>query len=250
MRGDRYYGKQVTPSAEKLTEFCRNLTPGLVLIDGDEDEPKLEFGFEISARMLECESASSIDVWSWQSFLRLCGAWLTGDLLTQVHRWVIRGEVLAGVHTEAWLEEPLGPRMGAEDQEWIQNAHRADWDSFLGLCNDIVLLDFKTQLGFSDMRELNSAAKASGKTVLACTDLKDAQGKSYSTDSYAELAMRVGIEHGIDFSECAETVALFESMEYQSWKSIFIRVCADDRCPFEVKYENRDTKEERFVEES
>ena len=249
MRTDVYYRKDASPSAGRLADFCRNLTPGLVLIDGNERVPMFEFGFEIAARMVECESANRIEVWSWQSFLRLCGTWLTGDTLKQNHRWVIQGESLGGTRIEAWLEEPLKPRMEVEDPEWLQNGCRADWSSILDSGNDVVLLDFKDRLGFKAMKELNAAAKAFKKTILACADLKDAQGKSHSIYSYAELAMRIGIEHGIDFSKYAETVALLEPAESDFWKSKFIRVCADDRCPFEVKLENRDPSEERFAEE-
>lgn len=250
MRTDVHYGKDTSLSAGKLTDFCRDLAPGLVLIDGNEDVPKLEFGFEIAARMLECESTDHIEVWSWQWFLRLCGVWLDGNSLKQIHRWIIQGEALTGTRIEAWLEEPLRSKMGIGDSEWLQNAHRDDWSSILDSGNDVVLLDFKNQLGFKAMKEINDAAKTSKKTILACVELKDAQGKSYSTDSYAELAMHIGIEHGIDFSECAETVALLVSAESDSWKSKFIRVWDDDRCPFEVKLGNRDPEEERFVEVS
>ena len=249
MRTDVYHRKDASPSAGRLADFCRNLTPGLVLIDGNEGVPKFEFGFEIAARMVECESANRIAVWSWQSFLRLCGTWLTGDTLKQNHRWVIQREALGGARIEAWLEEPLKPRMEIEDPEWLQNAHRADWSSILDSGNDVVLLDFQTQLCFADMREINKAAKASGKTIFACVELKDAQGKHYASRSYAELAMRIGIEHGIDFSECAETLALLERAEYHSWESRFIRVWDDDRCSFDVKFKNLNPKEERFVEE-
>ena len=248
MRADVHYGKDASLSAEKLADFCRNLAPGLILINGNEDVPKLGFAFELVARILESESAEHVEVWSWQSFLRLCGTWLTGDSVKQIHRWVIHGEALSGTRIEAWLEEPLRPKMEIEVSEWFQNAHRADWSSFLGLCNDVLLMDFKTQLGFADMRELNKAAKAQRKTILACAELKDAQGKSYPTDSYATLAMRIGIEHGVDFSECAGTMALFEPAE-SSWKSKFIRVWDDDRCSFDVKFKNLDPEEERFVEE-
>ena len=256
MSGNVHLEKVVLPPARKFADFCRNVSPGLILITGDEEvgwsgkTPKLEFAFEIAARMVECESTNRIVVWSWQSFLSLCGVRLTGGSQFEAHHWVLQREAMGGARIEAWLEEPLKPRMEVEDPEWLQNAYRSDWISIMDSGNDVVLLDFQTQLGFADMRELNKAAKAQRKTVLACADLKDAQGKAYSTDSYAELAMRIGIEHGVDFSECAETVVLLVSAEDQLWENKFIRVGDDDRCPFEVRFKNRDPEEERFLEVS
>ena len=164
MRTDVYHRKDASPSAGRLADFCRNLTPGLVLIDGNEGVPKFEFGFEIAARMVECESANRIEVWSWQSFLRLCGTWLTGDTLKQNHRWVIQGESLGGTRIEAWLEEPLKPRMEVDDPEWLQNGCRADWSSILDSGNDVVLLDFKATM-YMLMDNGNDASSSPGSSA-------------------------------------------------------------------------------------
>lgn len=249
MSGGVDYGKDASSRCSALTNFCCGLTPGLILIDGDESVPSLAFAFEVAARMVECESANSIEVWSWKSFLRLCGVWLTGDSLKQIHCWELWREALCGAKVEAWLEERFNPQMGSADSEWLQNAHRNDWCSILGLCNDLVIMDFNDRVSFADMKELNKAAKACKRAVLACAELKDAQRRRYAPSSYAELAMRICIEHGVDFRECAETVVSLKSPDGHCLTSKFIRVCNDDMSPFELELKNSDPEEKRFIED-
>ena len=61
--------------------------------------------------------------------------------------------------------------------------------------------------------------------------------------------MRISIEHGVNFPECAETVMLLKSFDYQCLTVKFVRACNDDMSPFEVEFKNRDPEEERFAEE-
>ena len=251
MRDDSQFTNVATPSATKLTEFCRYLSPGLILIAGDkkrpggEETPGFELAFEVAARMVECELEERITVWSRRSFLSLCGVRLTGDDQSQAHRWVLHREALGGGRTEAWLEEPLKPNMEIDGSEWLKNPRRVDWRSIFGSRNEVVLLDLENQLGITEMCELNQAAKAQQNIVLSCVELKDAQGKSYFPYSYAELAMRISIEHGIDFSDCAESVVVFEPGGALVYRC---RIFQNDRADRAARLNNPDPSNERLFE--
>lgn len=187
-----------------IAAFCRDAKPGLILIEDDKVMPALEFAFEIAIRMARREASGRITIWSWQSFMNLHGMWLAGDSMSKIHCWTLGDEVLNGKHDETWLEEILQEHSWSLREESDHAAHSVDWFSLLGECSDVVVLDFR--LEFGDMCNLNKAAKELGKKVVAYIDQFAVVIGNRPVSSYVELAMNIGVVHGVDFSECAENV--------------------------------------------
>ena len=84
---------------EGVAAFCRCLKPGLTLVDSNKnDMPKLEFAFEIAARMVTRGSPDRVSVLSWRSFLRLCGVWMIGDSLDTAYCWIFSRDALETIN--------------------------------------------------------------------------------------------------------------------------------------------------------
>ena len=194
-----------------LMDLCKNKSPGIILIDGDnENTPCLDLAYEIGAMMVENGFAERLCVWSWQALLWLHGRFLAGDSSTDVHCWTIKKDV--GI-----IPPPLQPLASTliEDEMDIdtRNARMRlilTPESACGkLCvggGNLTIVDFRNKLSLPDMERINGAAKRAGKTIIAVSRLTDAQGKPYETASYGELAMRISVEQGIDLAECAESL--------------------------------------------
>ena len=194
-----------------LMDLCKNKSPGIILIDGDnENTPCLDLAYEIGAMMVENGFAERLCVWSWQALLWLHGRFLAGDSSTDVHCWTIKKDV--GI-----IPPPLQPLASTliEDEMDIdtRNARMRlilTPESACGkLCvggGNLTIVDFRNKLSLPDMERINGAAKRAGKKIIAVSRLTDAQGKPYETASYGELAMRISVEQGIDLAECAESL--------------------------------------------
>ena len=187
-----------------IEAYCRDAKPGLILIEDDKVMPAFEFAFEIAVRMARSEAAGQITIWSWKSIMNLHGMWLAGDSMSKIHCWTLGDETLAGNRDETWLEEIQQEHSWNLREESDHAVHSVDRFSLLGECNDVVVLDFK--LDFAEMRELNKAAKELGKKVVAYIDQFAVVIGNRPVCSYVELAMNIGVAHGVDFSECAENV--------------------------------------------
>jgi len=187
-----------------IEAYCRDARPGLILIEDDKVIPAFEFAFEIAVRMARREATGQITIWSWQSFLSLHGMWLAGDSMTKIHCWTLGKKALDGKRDETWLEDIQQEHSWSLREDSDHTAHSVDWFSLLGDCNDVVVLDFK--LDFAEMRKLNKAAKELGKKVVAYIDQFTVVIGNRPVRSYVELAMNIGVAHGVDFSDCAENV--------------------------------------------
>ena len=194
-----------------LTDLCKNKAPGIILIDGDgEKMPCLDFAYEIGATMVENGLAPRLCVWSWQAFLWLHGRYLMGDSSTDVHCWTITKNV--GI-----MPPPLQPLastlieddMNIETRRTLSRLIHAPASVSGKLCldgGDITIADFRNKLSLPDMERINGAAKRAGMTFILMSRLVDAHGKPYETISYAELAMHISVEQGIDLAECVESL--------------------------------------------
>ena len=216
-----------------LTDLCKNKAPGIILIDGDgETSMCLDFAYEIGATMVETGLAKILCVWSWQAFLWLHGRYLMGDSSTDVHCWTITKDV--GI-----IPPPLQPLastliegdMNTETRKALSRLIHAQESAHGKLCvggGDLTIADFRNKLSLPDMEQLNGAAKRAGITFIVVSKLVDAHGKHYETFSYAELAMRVSVEQGIDLGECAESlISLRERGEGYFCRPL--RIWNDDR---------------------
>lgn len=216
-----------------LTDLCKNKAPGIILIDGDgEKMPCLDFAYEIGATMVENGLAPRLCVWSWQAFLWLHGRYLMGDSSTDVHCWTITKNV--GI-----MPPPLQPLastlieddMNIETRRTLSRLIHAPESVHGELCvrgGDLTIADFRNKLSLPDMERINGAAKRAERTIIVVSGLTDAQGKSYETASYGELAMRISVEQGIDLTECAESlISVRESGN--GYRCRPLRIWNDDR---------------------
>lgn len=194
-----------------LMDLCKNKAPGVILIDGDNENTScLDFAYEIGAEMVEIGVSKSLCIWSWQAFLWLHGRYLMGDSAADAHCWTITKDVgiippsllpLAGTLVEDVLNIDTGKAL----KRLIHTPESA----YGKLCvhgGDVTIADFRSELSLPDMERVNDAAKRAGRTIIVVSGLVNAQGKPYETISYGELAMKVSIEHGVDLAECAESL--------------------------------------------
>lgn len=124
--------------------------------------------------------------------------------MSKIHCWTLGKEAFDGKCGETWLEDIQQEHSWSLREESVHTARSVDWFSLLGECSDVVVLDFR--LEFPDMCKLNKAAKKLGKKVLAYIDQFAVVIGNRPVRSYVELAMNIGVAHGVDFSECAENV--------------------------------------------
>ena len=171
-----------------LTDLCENKAPGIILIDGDnENTPCLDLAYEIGAMMVENGFAERLCVWSWQALLWLHGRFLAGDSSTDVHCWTIKKDV--GI-----IPPPLQPLVSTLIEDDMNIEKRRDLSRLIHapesahgkLCVgavDLTIADFRNKLSLPDMERINGAAKRAGKTIIVVSRLTDAQGKPYETAS-------------------------------------------------------------------
>ena len=217
-----------------LTDLCQNKAPGVILIDGDNENTScLDFACEIGAAMVETGLAKNFCVWSWQTFLCLCGRWLMGDSATDVHCWTIAKDAgiiptsLQGL-TSALIEDD----MNIETRRTLSRLIHAPESVHGKLCvggGDLTIADFRNKLSLPDMERINGTAKRAGRTVIVVSGLTDAQGKPYENIfSCGELAMRISIEQGIDLAECAESLISIRKSG-NGYRCRPLRIWNDDR---------------------
>lgn len=188
-----------------IAAFCRDAKPGLILIENDHTAPILDFAFEIAARMVDREPRKSIVIWSRKASLSLRGMWLAGDSMSKFHCWTLQGEAQDASRDETWMElEDIHRKRWRIQQEANYGVHRRNREPLQNAVEDVVVLDLK--LDFAEMSKLNKAAKKLGKKVVAYIDQFAVVIGNRPVRSYVELAMNIGVAHGVDFSDCAENV--------------------------------------------
>ncbi len=233
-----------------LMDLCNNKAPGIILIDGDgEKMPCLGFAYEIGATMVENGLAPRLCVWSWQAFLWLHGRYLMGDSATDVHCWTITGDVgIIPPSLQPLASTLIEDKMDTDTRNALMRLIHAPESADGTLCvggGDLTIADFRNKLSLPDMEWINDAAKRAGRTIIVVSGLVNAQGKPYETTSYGELAMKIGIEHGVDLTECVESVISLREQDRGQWHTPASILCRplkiwDDDTSSDKYFLNRD----------
>ena len=184
------------------------IEPGLVLIAGDSDSQRSECAFALGRKIAEIDGGESMALWSWKPSLTLGEVQLVDASWRECHRWTLPlralseesqpGTAWAGDYPDAILARDVADGLngrGTPCARLLEGAGRR-----------VVVLDFKEDLDFDDLCGLNAVAKDCGAIAFACAELNDAQGNPYPLDSWAELALRVCVERGVNLAECATKV--------------------------------------------
>lgn len=229
---------------------------GVVLVMSRCELDGLGLAFEIARRLVVSGHCSRLRVWSWQSWLSLGGAWLSGDPLTPGYRWTLTREMLIGLGSKVQpvlIQDPMRDELekAASLRLGSSCVYVGNGSVYLGERSDAVLLDFRGDLDLKNdadvwkLRLLNEAAKKSGQTVVLVLDWFKSFGFGCRERSYAKLIMRVGMEHGIDLSSCAEVLVEFERTARigppVEWCRIMSRDGALRRSPAFVVEKDRET---------
>ncbi len=195
-----------------LTDLCENKAPGIILIDGDGEKTAcLDFAYEIGAMMLENGVAERLCVWSWQAFLWLHGRYLMGDSSIDVHCWTITKDVgIMPPSLQPLASTLIEDDMNIETRRTLSRLIHAPASVSGKLCldgGDITIADFRNKLSLPDMERINGAAKRAEGTIIVASRLSDARTRPYEDMyTYCELAMKISVEHGVDLTECAESL--------------------------------------------
>lgn len=216
-----------------LMDLCKNKSPGIILIDGDNENTScLDLAYEIGTMMVGNGSAERLCVWSWRAFLWLHGLFLAGDSSTDVHCWTIKKDVgIFPPHLQSLASTLIEDDMNIEKRRDLSRLIHAPASAHGKLCVgdvDITIVDFRNKLSLPDMERINGTAKRAGKTIIVVSRLTDARGKPYETASYGELAMRISVEQGFDLAECAESlISVRESGN--GYRCRLLKIWNDDR---------------------
>ena len=232
---------------EWLLNLCKGKSPGVILIDGDNEKtPCLDFACEIRETMLELGAAKRLCVWSWQASPRMNGRILVGDSTVDTHCWTITRDVdnlppSLKPLAVALIEDPANPDILDPIKRCIHDAAGMDAGSIEEAgehAGDVTVVEHSQGIGLEDLARLNRAVKEAGRTFVVASELTDSRGKSYNAASYGELALRIGIEQGIDLAECAECVIALREEDSGQWRNGFpgrtlcrpLKIWNDDRC--------------------
>ena len=192
------------------------IEPGLVLIVGDPSLPRLECAFALGRKIAEIDGGESMALWSWLPSLALGEVQLVDASWHECHRWTLPlralssesqpGTVWAGDYPDAFLAHDVANGLngcGAPSARLLE-----------GVGGRAVVLDFKHDLDFDELRDLNAAAKDCGTTAIVHNTLCNTQLKPYPLDSYAQLALKICVERGVNLAECATKIVVFENEKY------------------------------------
>ena len=170
----------------------------------------------LGIKLAETCSADSIVLWSWQPYLKLGEVQLLDVSGRECHRWIMPSLELvenskawtawARDYPNAYLAHYVAGCLNGRDAPRIHVMEDAK--------HGVSVLDFTRDLGLDELRNLNVAAKNCGMTAIVCATLYDAQNRPYRLDTYAELALRICLEHGVNLEECATKIVTLAEGEY------------------------------------
>ena len=192
------------------------IEPGLVLIVGDPSLPRLECAFALGRKIAEIDGGESMALWSWQPSLALGEVQLVDASWRECHRWTLPLRALAEKSQlgTAWAGDYPDLFLAHDVADGLNGRGAPSARLLEGIGGRVVVLDFKRDLDFDELCGLNAAAKDCGAIAFACAELNDVQGKPYPLDSWAELALRVCVERGVNLAECVTKVIALTGEKY------------------------------------
>lgn len=190
------------------------IEPGLVLVAGNDDDdlPRLECAFALGRKIAGTYGSNSVALWSWRPSLALGEVQLVDASWRECHRWTLPLRALAAESQlgTAWAGDYPDPLLTHDVADGLNGRGAPSARLLEEMGGRIVVLDFKKDLDFDELRNLNAAAKDRGITAITCATLNDVQGNPYPLNSFAQLALRICVERGVNLAECAERIVVFE----------------------------------------
>ncbi|MBR4612091.1 MAG: hypothetical protein IKO40_05180 [Kiritimatiellae bacterium] len=198
-------------------EAIGEIEPGLVLVAADGDLSMLERVFALGRKIAEMCGSDSVEFLSWQSGLALGEVQLVDASWRECHRWTLPLRALAeksglatawaGDYPDAFLTRDVADGLNGQAAPGIRRL-------LDGIRHGVAVLDFRCHLDFDELRDLNAAAKDCGTTAIVHNTLCNTQLKPYPLDSYAQLALKICVEQGVNLGECATKIVVFENEKY------------------------------------
>ena len=186
--------------------------PGLVLAVGGFEPPDLVCALAVGASIVGARRTDRLAILSRRPSLTIGDLLLVDASWRECHRWTLPRETFEDLNPPetAWAGDSLD-EVGAHDCAAIlKRSAESDERLFAGLDGGIAVFDFAKGMDFDELHRLNELAKDRGATAVVCAALLDAQGRPYPLESYAELAIRVCVERGVDLAECATAIVVME----------------------------------------
>ncbi len=196
------------------------IEPGLVLIVGDPSLARLECAFALGRKIAEIDAGESMALWSWQPSLALGEVQLVDASWRECHRWTLPLRALAAESQlgTAWAGDYPDPLLAHEVNDGLNGRGAPSIRLLDGVRHGVAVLDFKRDLDFDELCGLNAAAKDCGAIAFSCAVFNDARGKPYPLDSWAELALRVCVERGVNLDDV--TIAIVAAHE-GGWRCLW-----------------------------
>ena len=192
------------------------IEPGLVLVAGDSDLPRLECAFALGRKIAEIDGGEAMALWSWRPSLALGEVQLVDASWRECHRWTLPLRALAAESQlgTAWAGDYPDPLLAHEVDDGLNGRGAPNARLLEGMGGRVVVLDFKKDLDFDELRNLNAATKDRGITAITCATLNDVQGNPYPLNSFAQLALRICVERGVNLAECVTKVIALTGEKY------------------------------------
>lgn len=196
------------------------IEPGLVLIVGDPSLPRLECAFALGRKIAEIDGGESMALWSWLPSLALGEVQLVDASWRECHRWTLPLRALAAESQPgtAWAGDYPDLFLAHDVADGLNGRGAPSARLLEGIGGRVVVLDFKRDLDFDELCGLNAAAKDCGAIAFSCAVFNDARGKPYPLDSWAELALRVCVERGVNLDDV--TIAIVAAHE-GGWRCLW-----------------------------
>ena len=184
------------------------IEPGLVLIAGGSDLPRLECAFALGRKIAEIDGGEAMSLWSWKPSLALGEVQLVDASWRECHRWTLPQRALSAESQPgtAWAADCPDAFLAHDVANGLNGRGAPSARLLEGAGGRVVVLDFKRNLDFDELCGLNAVAKDCDVIAFACAELNDAQGNPYPLDSWAELALRVCVERGVNLDDVTITI--------------------------------------------